>query len=66
MLFISSIILLTHAQKISSMRKRTLPLFAVTSWILLINISLMNEKKGEDTLSMMISMVAEVLEKIII
>ena len=62
MLFISSIVLLRHAQKANSMR-RTLSLFAVTLLVLLINIDLMNEEKGEDTLSVMISMVPEGLEK---
>lgn len=63
MLFVSSIVLLRHAQRASIMR-RSLSLL-VTSWVLLININLMNEEKGEDTLSMMLSMVPEGLEKIL-
>lgn len=66
MLFINSTLLLTHAQKVSSMRRRTLSLLAATSWMLLIIISLTNEEKGEDTLSLMLCMVAEGLEKIVI
>lgn len=42
---------------------RTLSLFAVTLLVLLININLMNEEKGQDTLSMMILMVPERLDK---
>ena len=62
MLFVSSIFFLRHTQKASSMR-RSLSLLAVTFWILLINTNLMNEEKGEDTLSMMLSMVREGLER---
>lgn len=43
--------------------ERTLSLFAVTLLVLLININLMNEEKGQDTLSMMIFMVPERLDK---
>lgn len=46
-------------QKVSTMRRKTLSLLAVTLWMLLININLMNEENREDILSVILPMCTE-------
>lgn len=61
-MFVSSIVLLTHAQKSKFYEKDFAFICCHTSWVLLIIMSLMDEDK-ENTLLMMPPMVPEGLEK---